>query len=173
MKKGKKKIKKNYLILIKILPDIIKPIKLVILFIIIQYNILLSFEKSFFISSKYSYIKLKINGTGNLRVFSTYNEASDNSHNFDKPNEVYINNINQSEVKYNYILNQTENIIDLIWNDNYKDYISYTCYLFKGCGNIKEIDLSHFDSRNVTCMEYMFSGCNALTSIIFGNFDTS
>ena len=70
-------------------------------------------------------------------------------------------------------MNQTVNIIDLIWNNNYKSNIIYTCSLFRDCKNIIEIDLSHFDSRNVTCMEYMFYGCNALTSINFGNFDTS
>ena len=40
-------------------------------------------------------------------------------------------------------------------------------------GNVKSIDLSHFDSSSVENIGSMFSGCNLLESIDLSNFDTT
>ena len=45
--------------------------------------------------------------------------------------------------------------------------------MFYGLGNIIEIDLSSFDFSQVTSMKSMFQECTGLTSIKFGNIDTS
>jgi len=45
--------------------------------------------------------------------------------------------------------------------------------MFYNCGNIINIDLSFFDSSQVTNTKYMFSHCNNLLYINFTNFDTS
>ena len=37
---------------------------------------------------------------------------------------------------------------------------------------IKEIELSDFDTSNVTAMSFMFAGCSALESLDLSNFDT-
>ena len=37
--------------------------------------------------------------------------------------------------------------------------------MFNGCKNIEFIDLSSFDTSNVTDMSYLFAGCNKLKEI--------
>ena len=32
--------------------------------------------------------------------------------------------------------------------------------MFNGCSSLKELNLSNFNTNNVTNMEYMFSGCS-------------
>ena len=39
--------------------------------------------------------------------------------------------------------------------------------------NLEELDLSRFDTSNVTNMGYMFRGCNSLTNLDLSSFDTS
>ena len=45
--------------------------------------------------------------------------------------------------------------------------------MFNGCRGLTSIDLSNFDTSNVTNMSYMFYGCESLTSIDLSNFNTS
>ena len=44
--------------------------------------------------------------------------------------------------------------------------------MFYDCRNIKNIDLTNFDTSNVTNMQSMFEGCG-ITNIDLSNFDTS
>ena len=45
-------------------------------------------------------------------------------------------------------------------------------YMFYNCSNLKNIDLSPFDTKNVTCMNNMFSNCTNLESIDLSSFKT-
>ena len=45
--------------------------------------------------------------------------------------------------------------------------------MFNYCYGLKSIDLSGFDTSQVTCMREMFDGCSRLTSLYVSNFDTS
>ena len=45
--------------------------------------------------------------------------------------------------------------------------------MFKGCNNLTNIDVSNFDTKNVTDMSGMFDSCNNLTNIDVANFDTN
>ena len=45
-------------------------------------------------------------------------------------------------------------------------------YMFKGCSTLETLDLSNFDTKNVTNMEYMFKGCSALNTLDLSSFDT-
>ena len=48
-----------------------------------------------------------------------------------------------------------------------------SCYkMFFGCEGLTILDLSNFDTRNVTNMEYMFSWCGSLTTLDLSSFDT-
>ena len=115
-----------------------------------------------------SYINLKINGTGNMKIYSE-NYLSE------KPDIIIIinNNINytKTNIVNTYYFNSSENYINdikLIWDKP----INSTINMFKNCYNIIEIDLSSFDTTSVTTMESMFTGCSLLTSINLSNFET-
>ena len=47
------------------------------------------------------------------------------------------------------------------------------CGMFKGCSSLTSVDVSGFDTSNVTSLESMFSGCSSLTSLDVSGFDTS
>lgn len=44
--------------------------------------------------------------------------------------------------------------------------------MFEGCHMLEDVDLSSFDTSNVTDMEFMFSSCNSLKNIDLGEFNT-
>ena len=44
--------------------------------------------------------------------------------------------------------------------------------MFYGCSSLTSLDVSKFDTRNVTNMGFMFSGCNGLTSLDVSKFNT-
>ena len=46
-------------------------------------------------------------------------------------------------------------------------------YMFNGCSSLTSLDLSKFDTSRVNMMEDMFNGCKSLTSLDVSNFDTS
>ena len=104
-----------------------------------------------------SYITLKVKGSGKIKVYERHT-----------PDEIYINDINQTNISNIYYLNK-EDKIKLVWNYN----LESCAFMFWGCSNITEIDLSHFNSSQVSSMFFMFCGCSSLTSINFNNFDTS
>lgn len=46
-------------------------------------------------------------------------------------------------------------------------------YMFRNCSILTSLNLSGFDTSQVTNMSYMFSGCRSLTSLDLSGFDTS
>ena len=46
-------------------------------------------------------------------------------------------------------------------------------WMFAGCSSLTSLDVSKFDTSNVTNMSGMFSSCGRLTSLDVSNFDTS
>ena len=108
-------------------------------------------------------ITLKIKGIGN-------NTISGNKDYFlNKLKDVFINGIHQDIIHHIYNLNQTDNLIELIFDDD----ITYCSGMFSECNNITEIDLSNFDTSKFQSMYSMFSNCSSLTSLNLSNFDTS
>ena len=72
-------------------------------------------------------------------------------------------------LKYTYI----ENITKFKVLENSKNIENLSCS-FKNFENLQEIDLSNFDTTNVTNMESMFEGCESLKKINFHDtFNTS
>ena len=45
--------------------------------------------------------------------------------------------------------------------------------MFWGCSSLKELNLSNFNTNNVTIMGYMFSGCSSLKELNLSNFNTN
>ena len=141
-------------------------IKIIIYIIINSCTILLSNNNNFLFESKFSNITLKIKGIGNKNILGT------NTNNFNKnyyPNLIYINGKQNFTITNKYYFDKDDNYIDLIWNNT----IDSCYFMFYKCSDIIEIDLSNFDSSNVSTMGYMFYGCSQLSSLNLSNFDTS
>ena len=79
--------------------------------------------------------------------------------------------INDEEYKYcKYFVPKKEGtfIIKLLFSIEMKD----CSYMFNKCSSIEKIDLSSFNSKNVTDMSYMFNECFLLKNINFTAFQT-
>ena len=116
-------------------------------------------EFVFFQNSK---IALKVKGIGENVILNS------NYQNKNYLKEVFINREKKNIVAYKYQFNQTENFVELIWND----YINNTENMFKDCTSITEINLSNFNTSYIISMESMFEGCSSLTSLDLSNFNT-
>ena len=82
--------------------------------------------------------------------------------------EIYINN-KKIDFTYDYTFkNKGKYIIKY----KFKKLLNSSNYMFYGCNSLSSIDLSNFNTQNVTNMEYMFSRCNSLSSIDLSNFNT-
>ena len=116
---------------------------------------------------KLSKITLKIKGIGYKNIF-----GNETNYSFSKscyPNEIIINGEKQNIIYHSYDFNQTDNFVELIWNNSIK-----SCWnMFRRSYDITEIDLSNFDTSQIINMGGLFLFCSSLTSINFGNFDTS
>ena len=66
-----------------------------------------------------SKITLKIKGIGINTILG--NETNENFKRINFLNEVYINGNKQDKIEYKYNFNETNNFIELIWNDNIND----------------------------------------------------
>ena len=55
---------------------------------------------------------------------------------------------------------------------SFKGKLTKTNYMFYSCDSIIKLDLSNFNTENVTDMSYMFSGCRSLKSLDLTNFNT-
>ena len=82
--------------------------------------------------------------------------------------------INGKKIEFSYFYNLKykfktgKNKIKYIFKKN----MSNTCCLFYGCESLVNIDLSNFNTKDITNMENMFSGCTFLKKINFLNFNT-
>ena len=120
------------------------------------------------ILSKLSEVRIKVNGTGEIKLFS------DNFFRKYKNCEIYLNDTffykkNHNYFDSNYFQNISLNFIKIIWNDT----IITTENMFEECNQIIEIDLSKFDSSKVSNTSKMFFNCKSLISLNLSNFETS
>ncbi len=50
--------------------------------------------------------------------------------------------------------------------------VTHMGYMFENCNTLESLDVSKFDTSNVTSLSGIFARCNALTSLDLSNFDT-
>ena len=55
---------------------------------------------------------------------------------------------------------------------SFKNNLSKTCYLFYKCNNLININVTNFNTQNVTNMKSMFDGCSSLKNLDLSNFNT-
>ena len=83
--------------------------------------------------------------------------------------KLFINDEQNKYSKYFVPKNKGKYNIKLVFSTEMKD----CSYMFNNCSYIEKIDLSSFNSKNVTNMSYMFYNCSSLRSINFTDFQTS
>ena len=156
IKKLKKTVNENK-IMIRTYIILIKTIQIINIF-----NQLIAYNKYNLLYFHQSYITLKIRGPGWNNFLG--NDFKRNNY----PNEIIINNKSYNlEKKYNF--EEEDNYVKLIWKDN----INSSAFMFSGCKNITEIDLSHFNTSNIITMRAMFFNCSSLYKLNLSNIDIS
>ena len=123
-------------------------------------------NRPFSVKSNYSYVKIKVKGTGYRSVFYNNTEKFFASY---YPEEIYINGKKQDIINSSYYFNRTYNYVKLVWNND----IDNPGYMFVGCTDIIEADLSNLDTSRATNMSYIFTDCISITSLNLNNIDTS
>ena len=116
-------------------------------------------------------IKNEINMEVNINVEDTNNKIyflNNVSEINDSNTELYINNIKHEFKKYFEPTNQGIYSIKLKFNFYFKSCSG----LFLGCKNLKSIDLSSFNTKDVINMSRMFENCIQLESVNFSSFNT-
>lgn len=114
--------------------------------------------------------KLIAKGRGNFSNSSLYNRAPWYDYRADiKSAEIEIIKIADVSYMFNGCINLTD--VDLSIFDT-SDITNMKC-MFQNCNNLENIDLSKFDTSNVKDMSYMFSICSKLTSLDLSDFDTA
>ena len=118
-----------------------------------------------------SEITITLLGSGNQYILNNYTINTENLlYSFDYiPDKISINGVEIDYTGYMvYDLEKEENNITMIFYD-----LLPTCRaMFFNLRNIIYIDLSKFDSSQVTETACMFYGCESLISINFGTFNT-
>ena len=102
-----------------------------------------------------SYILIKINDIGIQYIINPDFSPL--------PDEIYINEIKMENISYFYNLEDEGNIIKLKWNAK----LNSCDNMFSGMKNITEIDISNFDTSEVTSMYSFFNECSKLKRINF------
>ena len=100
--------------------------------------------------------------------FNKYEEKDYINENEIKQCEIKINDIS---IPFSYKYKFTKygkNIIKY----TFKNLLTRTDLLFEDCNSLSYIDLSHFNSKNITNVYGMFLNCTSLTNINFTNFNT-
>jgi len=83
--------------------------------------------------------------------------------------EIYINN---KKIKFNYKYESNE-IGQIKIKFKFNKLLNSTSFMFYGCSSLESIDLSSFNTNNVTNMYGMFSFCSSLESIDLSSFNTN
>ena len=99
-------------------------------------------------------------------MMKLYKEAKDNING--KNIEIYINN-KKMPFNYKYKSDEKRDIqVKFIFNK----LLTNTGWMFKDCISLKTIDLSSFNTSNVSNMIFMFEGCVSLESLDLSSFNT-
>ena len=92
-----------------------------------------------------------------------------------KENEKEIKNcdiyINDQKIKFTYFY-KFPKAGNYIIKYKFKNLLKATNLMFYNCNSLTTLDLSNFNTQNVTNMEAMFCNCNSLTSLNLSNFNT-
>ena len=97
----------------------------------------------------------------------SYNEAKNNIN--EENIEIYVND---KKIKFNYKY-ESDEIGPITIKFKFKKLLTSTAFMFLFCESLESIDLSSFNTNNVTNMSGMFSVCESLKSIDLSSFNTN
>ena len=115
-----------------------------------------------------------------IHLFSKYHIAFEDEEDQKIVNETFMN-INGDNIRI-YINNKKTKFSDLYSGNEigaikvkfiFKKLLTSTAYMFNDNDNLESIDLTSFNTTNVTNMASMFSGCYNLKSVNLTSFNTS
>jgi surface protein len=86
----------------------------------------------------------------------SYNEGKNNIN--EENIEIYVND---KKIKFNYKY-ESDEIGPITIKFKFKKLLTSTAFMFNGCESLKSIDLSSFNTNNVTNMIWMFCFCKSL-----------
>ena len=113
----------------------------------------------------------------NIEILSLKN-ALDYHEDLDHKNMGYEYEYNEKDKSYSLVFSKIKENSNNEWDSEIrisfkKDFLEKENVslkqMFQGCSSLTELDLSHFNTINVTDMESMFAGCSSLIKIDFGN----
>ena len=87
--------------------------------------------------------------------------------------KVYLNTDSRSMFYPGYYGQKIENILELDLSNFDTSQVTNMGFMFHSMSNLTTLDLSNFDTSKVTDMHHMFYGMPNLTSLNLSNFDTS
>jgi len=82
-----------------------------------------------------------------------------------------INNIHDTGKvdNMNYMFSGCSSLTSLDLTSFNTENVSDICHMFENCTNLASLDMSHFNTQKVSNYSYMFSGCSGLTTIYTGS----
>ena len=87
--------------------------------------------------------------------------------------KVYLNTNSRDMFLSGYSEQKIKNILELDLSNFDTSQVTYMQSMFFGMSNLTSLNLSNFDTSNVTKMSFMFSEMSSLTTLNLSNFDTS
>jgi len=107
----------------------------------------------------------------NLNISDEYKKLYEESKkNINENNiEIYINN---KKIKFNYKY-ESNKIGKIKVKFKFNKLLTSISHMFSFCSSLESIDLSSFNTNNVTDMRSMFCGCSSLKSIDLSSFNTN
>ena len=87
--------------------------------------------------------------------------------------KVYLNKDSSRMFTYDWGEEKTKNIIDVDLSSFDTSQVTSMSYMFSGMSKLTSLNLSNFDTSKVTNMSNMFSGMSGLTNLNISNFNTS
>ena len=92
---------------------------------------------------------------------------------YTEPEKVYLNADSSKMFSSEYYEQKIRNILELDLSNFDTSQVTNMSAMFRGMFNLTTIDLSNFDTSKVTDMSYMFYSLSNLTNLNLSNFDTS
>ena len=107
-----------------------------------------------------------------IRIINSFENAKREEEWEDRDDDIEY--LNEKEIKENIEIKINEKIIEFTYyyqfnkegkyiiEYSFKNNLTKTCYMFYGCNSLISLDLSNFNTQNVTNMRGMLAGCNSL-----------